>query len=173
MSFIIPKFLITAALASLLAGCVMGPKTVHLNASFDEAKARSMMQPGNNVITGSALIRQNGGGVVSCAGNIVELIPATPYAIERIQTLYGNSARGFAPSHIRYNFVPDEPGYHSNRRSEPCDAQGNFEFRNVSDGDFFVITGVHWIVQNIQQGGGLMQRVHVSGGESRRIVLAP
>lgn len=134
---------------------------------------------GKNTIKGSALIRQSGGGVVTCAGNQITLTPMTNYAKERLINIYGNASRGFA--HIQkeqIHFEPNLPEYIEMRRESQCDAQGYFKFDNVPDGDFFVATSIVWGVpvtqyQSELQGGVLMQAVSVQGGETKEIVLAP
>jgi len=48
-----------------------------------------------------------------------------------------------------------------------------FEFGFVSDGDFYVVTEVTWMAWDIPQGGYLMQRVTLAGGETKKVVLTP
>lgn len=166
--------LFTAALLTLgLAGCVTPPKPVQLTASFNAEEARRLIQPGINVVSGSALIRQNGGGVVTCAGLPIVLVPHTSYAAERLRALYGNTERGYNNVYRQLQFIPDEPGYTQYTRKTICDAQGKFSFTDVADGRFYLISHITWQVGNAAQGGALMQAVSVSGGESRDVVLSP
>lgn len=167
--------LIFLSAAALLAGCVT-PATVpsyDIQASFDAAAAKAQLAEGPNTIKGSALIRQQGGGVVTCAGQQVYLIPATAYATERIRALYGNTERGINAARRNYRFNPDPPEYLSLVRTTRCDAQGSFTFERVADGPFYVSTQVSWTVANSLQGGNLMHFVSVKGGQTGSVVLSP
>jgi len=146
---------------------------VELQNRFDAERARAALVSGNNKITGSALLQQQGGGIVTCAGNQIVLIPATPYAVERMVKAFGDSTKGFASVWKGLpTFVPDPPEFQQATRSVSGDAQGNFEFDSVADGDYFVLVKIMWMVGYTPQGGTLMQRVRVSGGEVKRIVLS-
>lgn len=176
------KIFVAVIAAVLLVGCA--PKEIALSNSFDANSAQELLQKGDNTIRGSALIRQRGGGVVTCAGYDVTLIPATAYASERMRALYGNAQRGYRDSSplATVNFVPDFPAYHNFNKKSVCNAQGSFVFKDIADGDFYVTLSVTWEVpsQSVYsftgtstEGGDLMQRVTVSGGETKEIVLAP
>lgn len=147
-----------------LAGCAAPP--AKLDMPFDEPLARQLMAPGTNTIKGSALLRQQGGGVVTCAGNEVHLIPATEYAKKRMAMIYGSRSlsRGL-------NFESTPAGYLELSRKTACNAQGFFTFENVADGEFFVATRVIWTVGYAPQGGNLANRVNVAGGQAKEIVL--
>jgi len=133
-----------------------------------------MLAPGNNRISGSALIRQQGGGVVTCAGNEVRLIPVTAYTAERMRLLYGSEEKGFRSIWQGTPvFQPDPPDYYTTQRTTVGDPQGMFEFDSVGDGDYYVMTTVIWSAGSNPQGGALMQKVSVSSGEERKIVLSP
>jgi len=165
-------FSLTAAI--VFAGCAaMGPMPVSLLSNFDSTQAKKLLEPGGNIVTGSALIRQNGGGVVTCAGLPVQLIPKTAYASERIKTIYGNTERGYSEIHRQFQFAPDHSDYLTLTKRALCDAQGHFTFGKVADGEFYVITGIVWDSGGVKQGGSLMQAIALHDGESREIVLSP
>lgn len=166
------KILSAAFMVGLLAGCAT-PKPVPLVASFNAQEARELIKPGVNILSGSALIRQNGGGVVTCAGLPVELFPKTAYATERVKAIYGNTLRGFNSVENQFKFTPDYPEYIQLSRQTLCDAQGHFEFSDVADGDFFVFSAIVWQAGGAPQGGALMQAVSVRGGDSKQLVLSP
>lgn len=155
-----------------LVGCAT-TKPVQLTTTFNADEARRLTQPGVNIISGSALIRQNGGGVVTCAGLPILLIPYTNYAAERIRAIYGNTERGYNNIYRQVKFIPEEPGYLQYTRQTVCDAQGKFVFPNVADGRFFLIGSITWQVGSTAQGGSLMHAVTVNEGESRDVVLSP
>ncbi len=153
----------------LLTACAL--PVAKINAPFDVKQASIINKEGKNTIAGSALMRQQGGGTVTCAGNEVTLTPATAYATERIMYIYKNTNKGVAYS--GYKFEPDEPEYLTYTKNTQCGAQGNFIFKNIADGEYFVTTKIQWTVGYNVQGGALMRKVSVKGGETADIVLAP
>lgn len=159
------KLFMLSLVATALAGCAT--QKVKVDVPFDEKQAAALMQPGVNTIKGSALIRQRGGTVVTCAGSDVGLIPATAYARKRMEIIYGSGT--FAPVVPTFDYTP--PAYQQHVRKSTCNAQGFFTFDRVADGEFFVATSVQWEAGYTMQGGALMQRVSVSGGELKEIVL--
>ena len=135
-----------------------------------------MLVPGGNAIRGSALIRQQGGGVVTCAGREVRLIPATAYARERMNLLYGSTTQGYNPAFMGRNLGEQAQNkeYLDATRRTTCDAQGFFRFDNVADGDYFVATAIVCQVRPyVSEGGALMHAVTLSGKEAKEIVLSP
>lgn len=131
-----------------------------------------MLRQGVNTIKGSGLIRQQGGGVVTCAGNEVFLIPATAYSTERMKAIYP-LAEGGLNTAGQVKFEPNPPEYVTNMRTTKCDAQGNFGYDRVADGKFFVVSSVVWHVRDTPQGGAMMKSVTLSGGETKTVVLSP
>lgn len=168
------KFALLAAVVALTACATQQVPIVRPVSVFDAAKANEMLQPGANTIKGSALMRQNGGSVVTCAGLEVALIPSTEYARERIEYLYGSVNKGSSTALGRVKFTSTDPAYITARRSVICDSQGYFKFERVANGEFFLITSITWKTNQYNtQGGTLMQRVTIAGGEVKEVVLAP
>lgn len=156
-----------------LAGCAVNQATlVSIKAPFDTAEVKRLVGEGNNTIKGNALMRQSGGGVVTCAGFPVALTPVTAYSNERIFSLYQSNENGVNQGR-NYKFSPDPPEYYSLARKTTCDAQGNFAFEHLPDGSFYITTVIAWMVGYNQQGGNMMQRVAVSGGKVVSVVMAP
>lgn len=155
----------------LVASCATKVKTV---SKFDEEQFKKLLSPGKHTVSGSALIRQRNGGVVTCAGGRVALIPVTEYSKERIVAIYGNEEGGYTPVEKKFIFEPDVPGYHSLARSAMCDTQGFFKFENVLEGEYYVTTAIVWHVSNyLQSGGGLARKVKVDGSTEAKVTLAP
>jgi hypothetical protein len=166
---------VAAVVLATVAGCVPMPtqRAVSISSEFDREQARRLMATGPNTVKGSALIRQNGGGVVTCAGGEVNLVPGTAYAEERVAAVYSSNQRGYTPTFMAPK-LPDEASEYSLLMGRTrCDAQGNFKFENVADGLFYVVTMVTWNVGNSSQGGYLMERVRVDNGQTVEVVLAP
>jgi hypothetical protein len=87
--------------------------------------------------------------------------------------LYGNATKGYySIRQSSYVFTPDYPEYHAAIRTTVGNAQGMFEFASVADGDYFVTVKITWMSGSTPQGGLLMQRVSVAGGEVKTIVLS-
>lgn len=172
-------FLIAPALL-LASGCVlMQPKQVqhHISAPFDEEKAESLISEGDAEVMGTAFLRQKGGGVVTCAGSDVRLHPVTEYATERLDKIYGRAPSvgevSFADINTlmttQHEFSPDEDKYHELSKIEKCDAQGEFSFSNIKEGEFYVITKVYWEV-SAPQGGFLATRVKSSPSPQKTVM---
>lgn len=168
------RFAIALLLGSL-AGCVTMKKqlpTYEIDGQFETDLAKSLMTEGPNTIRGGAFMRQRGGGVVTCAGQYVRLIPSTEYARRRMAALY-NSGDSGSNQGREFKFVPDWPDYYTYTKVVKCDAQGNFAFEKVADGAFFVVAQITWEVGGNTQGGNLMQWVKVSGGSTATATLSP
>ncbi len=159
------------------ASCAnMGPKTVKLNQEFDEQSTKFQMRGGNNTAKGSALIRRRNGGIVTCAGAPVRLVPATPYQRERMQTIYGSTTRGFNPAWggRSITFENEHPNYKSYIVDTVCDSQGMFKFENLADGSYYVIASITWKVDTYTtEGGSIFATFDLSGGKVTELTLTP
>ena len=142
------KVIALVVLASfLLVGCVVmptaGPPAIAAMA-FDKSEHGSYFGTGAGAVRGQAFLRQQGGGVVTCAGSRVLLVPATTYfdaAIAAFRSGHGLSV-------VDQEAVPLI-------RATQCDAQGNFNIAGVPSGRYFVGTQVRWTVGYYSQGGDL------------------
>lgn len=159
-------------MAAVLTGCVTTPQVVQIAAPYDAAETAALMRPGTNTITGSALIRQQGGGVVTCAGSPVMLIPATAYSKERMAAIYGGGGLARGPGRA---FTPNPPDFATHTRNTQCNAQGFFRFEDVADGEFFLVTRVSWTAgrYNLEQGGFMLGRVITKGGRTSEVTITP
>lgn len=134
---------------------------------------------GGSSITGSGFARQRGGGVVSCAGNTVYLMPdtafyswvITPVVEERIDgTLGFDSRMGASESYPVADRLAGEPLQYV--RAASCDIDGRFEFAEVPRGAYLVATVITWFVSGSgQQGGPVFERVSVDGDQSTDVTL--
>jgi hypothetical protein len=175
------RMLYVLGLAISVAGCAVPqqPK-IDLLSKFDKEHAERLLSEGKNTIKGSALMRQVGGGVVTCAGQAVSLIPATAYATERMTHLYRTDTGGTRPASVlqmnREPFSNTNPEYYAATRRGMCDAQGFFKFDKVADGDFYITTVIRWKSNPnspMYEGGAMMRKVSVANGETKEIVIAP
>lgn len=171
------RFASVFAVAAVLAGCALPAARVqqyYITPAFDGAGAERLLLPGTNQIKGSALMRQQGGGVVTCAGRPVFLIPSTEYAKDRLRLLYDSAddRRFTRRGNADVEFIPNPPEYLSTVKTTLCDAQGFFAFDKVANGEFFVQTSVSWVIAGREQGGYLLHRVRVQNSEIASLVLA-
>ena len=162
-------FIVCAVAA--LAGCA--PTMVQMNLTpADIDAANTMLGPGTSTIRGSALMRQRGGGVVTCAGNDVFLVPATPSATSEVRRVFGGD-KGWVPrggdpiTGGGTIVVVPQPN-----RAGVCNAQGFFEFDNVRAGKWYVITSIVWQAGDDTQGGTMLGSAEVAEGHATEIVIS-
>ena len=72
----------------LFIGCMTTPAYVIVN-DFNTEESAYILEEGSFSIQGSAFLRQRGGGVVGCQGNVVTLFPTTRYMTEIFHHAYG------------------------------------------------------------------------------------
>lgn len=164
------KSIYVLTVLTALTGCIAPQQSrpiFPISAVFDLAQATRLMAEGRNTIKGNAFLRQRGGGVVTCAGAEVLLVPATAYAKERFLRIYGDKN----VSRQSIIFEPNPVEYLATTKNTKCDSQGNFVFERIADGDFFVTTRVTWENSNTTQGGAIFQAITVKDGQTANLVL--
>lgn len=173
------RAVLSVCLVAALSACAT-TRQVQMTTAFDAGQAQAMLTRGTTIVRGSALIRQQGGGVVTCAGTEVALTPATAYATERMHIIYGSVLQGYrsaaAPNWINPPGVPasTDARYEQFSRKTLCNAQGEFEFADVAPGSFYITTTVAWRVGYNVQGGYLMKRVDLTAQSPVvNVVLTP
>lgn len=158
----------------LLSGCYLTTENYQIKSSFSSPDVSWISEEGDATITGQAFLNQKGGGVVTCAGKQVNLIPKTTYSSERINKIYGSLSKGYKDYYaVNIVFEPSTPqNYYTYQRKTICDAQGNFKFKNVpSNKEYFIITVVTWEIDYTVQGGDLMLSVKPKSGETLEVIL--
>lgn len=128
-----------------------------------EAEYEQYLGKGTCQVSGQAFLRQRGGGVVTAAGSIVTLDPATSTAIE----WWKKAGTIFVHRHL----TPPSPNFHKARRTTPADADGRFKFVDVRPGKYYVRTEVIWHVGIAPQGGLVGQLVEVKQGRPTEVIL--
>lgn len=155
---------------------------IKLNTNFNPSEVKWFYQKGNNTIKGQSFARTNGGNIVTCAGLPVYLEPVSKYAEERIAHIYGNTQKGVftkidSASHPglflkTIIFKPDNPKYYKYMKQTICDANGNFKFTNLPNGEYFVTSMIMWDTSTaVRYYVSFMQRVEVNNGEKKKILL--
>lgn len=136
-----------------------------MNATFVPDDYVPYARAGTATVKGQGFLRQQGGGVVTCAGSKVMMLPDTPFIREAISI----AARGDTPD---AGNPAHDPRIHDALKTTMCDAQGNFSFERVAAGNWLVVTEVIWTVGYSRQGGGLEGQVTAHDGEVTNILLS-
>ena len=147
---------------------------------FDPRAVAWSQQSGTNTVAGTAELTMRGGQTKTCAGLEVRLVPDAPYTRDRVAMLYGTTDDGFVDAaearrvQERSNAVVD-PAYKRSHKVATCDGKGHFAFTNLADGSYYVLAPVVWRKADTQgtEGGFLMQRVNVAGGQTKRLHMTP
>ena len=162
------RVVIVIVLGLLYSGCAVRQpvlrQPVQMQTAFDPLEHNAYVEPGENSIKGQGFLRQQGGGVVTCAGSQVMMMPATSIFREAISHI-----RAGKKSEIAEKIDPSlKPIL---LKLGQCDAQGNFSFEKLPSGAWFVLTEVSWVVGNFRQGGTLMREVDLSNDETVQVLL--
>ena len=167
-------------LVLVLSGCATGGGYVMKN-SFSTDEIDWFLAGGSTTVKGSAFLKQRGGGVVTCAGNEVFLIPVSRYSTERISFLYDSTEFGILqrglPQALRGRYFKEEPpaAYGQYSKRTICDVDGRFVFQNVPQGSYYLTTIVEWNTgQNMfeNEGGFIMKRISVNDKELVKFVIS-
>jgi len=134
-------------------------------AKFIESEYAPYAGKGTSSIVGQAFLKTRGGDIKFAAGNMVTLNPVTTYSTEwfNIYILQNRRMELTDPRTTPFN------------RQTTADGNGNFEFRNLRAGEYYIATYVYW---QVPSSGGLRQtgrifgkRVKVGKGESVKVIL--
>ncbi|CAN5481063.1 hypothetical protein BH10PSE17_BH10PSE17_03180 [soil metagenome] len=144
---------------------------------FERSAASALLVRGTGQVRGAALIRKSTGTSATCARADVDLIPATPYADERMGILYGPDT---GETMVRYDGTdarglpePAPAEYLSTTLKTRCDTQGNFYFDQIRSGAFWIQTSVKWTDGSGPHGGLVALRVQVQDGQTVNVLMAP
>jgi hypothetical protein len=158
-----------ACLAGTLSGCQLGP-AASVTAAFDPKTAEYVFKSGTGRIDGQAFLRRDQGRLVTAAGERVFLIPATAYAIERFDKMFGGGRRSYYG-----NAVEDPPpDYLTYRRETKVDMTGKFAFENLAPGRYIVATRVFWTEPKsfLTHGGAMYDLVEVRDGATTSAIIS-
>jgi hypothetical protein len=153
---------ITLVICALMSGCQIMPP-VQITTEFNPTDHTSFLQTGNSKIKGQAFLKQNGGAVVTCAGNLVYLTPDTQYFREVFDI-------------AKQRRRPKDDLHHEEKnkyvRKTQCDAQGNFEYSDLPENNWIIATEVKWVVGYSSQGGGLLRSIKTIDNQTITIILS-
>lgn len=158
--------LVWASLVVVISGCA---QPVSIQSRFNPDEVAWSRQSGTASLHGQAFLRTRGGEVRTCAGQKTSLIPASAYSRETHEFVLRTMGR--VPI-----LNPDSlaPTY---ARETRCDAQGNFAFRNLPAGDWFVRSIVMWEVPmgnyvTSTEGGVMSQPVTTHPGDTAEVIVS-
>ncbi len=155
------KILAVALLSSLIGSCV-APPTRTFDLTYSDEEYGKYKGKGDSVVFGQAFLRQQGGGVVLCAGEPVVLFPRTPSF---------ESAINLARQRVQPIPSTNDPRFQMVARKALCDAQGNFRFVDIPRARWYVYSRVQWKIGDYYQGGDLIGEIDTSSGGEVQILL--
>jgi hypothetical protein len=135
-----------------------------MHSSFTESEFAPYEASGKSAITGQAFLKTRGGDVKYGAGCTVTLLPVTSYTTEIRQRAT------IAGEHIG----PEDPRLNKYRRSTVADGSGNFEFKNLPAGKYYLSCPIYWEVAGYVShttGGVVIGETQVGEGESVKVIL--
>jgi hypothetical protein len=139
--------------------------------NFDDQAVSWFKNTGTGSIKGIAKFKSKNGELRFGEEFRVELMPYSLYTEERLGKIYKTKKSGFIYLEDGIpKFTPDPAGYHETIKTF-CDKEGKFEFKNLPPGKYYVIAFMLWENQNVKTGGGLMQKIVLSEGESEAIKM--
>lgn len=149
-----------------LLGCISNTQPLS-RIPFPIDEYQSLNKKGTGVIKGQAFLKTRGGTVKTAAGNKVLLNPVTSYSRQWY-------IEGFLQDHPLEN--PD-PRYNQYIYETTADADGRFEFINIPQGEYYLVTHVFWEVASIStsslltQGGYIVQKIIVKNDQTYKVIL--
>lgn len=147
----------------------MGP-AASIVTRFDPKSAEYILKGGRGRIEGQAFLKRDYGRLVTAAGERVFLIPATAYAVERFDRMFGGDRRSY------YGNLVDEPPpeYLTYRRETKVDMTGKFTFENLAPGRYIVATRVFWTEPKsfFTHGGAMYDVVDVRKDETTTAIIS-
>jgi hypothetical protein len=161
---------VRALAVELLIACTACVPSTTLEARFDANASRYVLETGANTIIGHASLISRNGHVRTCKFDGVLLIPTTAYSSERMSVAFGNTNGGYTRWYS-YESLPDNDQYEKFSRHAECDEAGSFMFKDVADGEYFVLSKITWWQRWSHGGGYLMKRLSVADHQHKEIAL--
>ena len=158
--------IMACALGIALSACQSSGETASGSVKFDPALASFINQKGKATIDGHAFLRKKNGKVVYAAGEVVRLVPVTPYSQDRFRKIYGNRKIALALTASRPETA--DPAYETFTRQTKAESNGKFSFENVGPGRYYVSTQLTYsdTSRYFPDGGAIYDEVVVTGKET-------
>jgi hypothetical protein len=148
------------ALALVLSSCVFsGFATAPRRVAFDESEFAAYRGAGTGTVTGQLVVTSSDGAAHIGDGTHVTLIPVTAYTKEMVEREIGDGD----------NLGASDPRFQKYVRLTKTDASGNFVFRQIRAGEYFVSGLGEWSESDDFQYQWACERVTVGNGQTVRI----
>jgi hypothetical protein len=174
--------IVVLAIPLALAGCTPGPRMEVVSTPINVEELAPYGRPAKTRIEGQAFMVQRGGGVVTCAGNPVYLIPATDFFSDAIRSAARGAVVGISESEIArldevHHRINQTPGATDLIHTARCDATERFRFQAVAARPWIAVTLVRWDTfsrdgRAFSQGGMLTQEFMPLEGRTTEIILS-
>lgn len=132
-------------------------------------------KPGANTITGEAMLRTRGGDVKTCAGLAVYLLPVTDHSDAYARRAFLSTTKGIYVPPLFGKAPTLSPDVDPYIKRKTCNSQGQFTFSALPDGEYYVVATVTWEAPTrygmSMQGGDVMTRTQVQGGETKELTV--
>ena len=160
------KLILSALLGMVfLSGCVTAPPPAKRQTAFIESEFAPYAGIGNSTVTGQAFLKTRSGEVRFGAGCEVVIVPVTSYTTEITDRAVLGRERLEAP----------DPRYSAYRRTTIADGNGNFEFRGIQAGSYYLSCVIRWEYATqygpAGTGGTAFGKVTVAPGETTKVIL--
>jgi hypothetical protein len=133
-----------------------------IDVAYSESEFHRYERPGNATLTGQAFLRDQG-EAMACTGQPVLLFPHTS-SFERVVELARIKAHPMVPQ-------TTDPRFNMVTRRTTCDTAGNFAFKNLPRGHWYIFTRVRWSAGDAgMTGGDLIGEADTSAGAGRVVL---
>jgi hypothetical protein len=164
-NFILSVLPASCAAALFLAACQSAPPpdpNGPLEIAYSQSEFRRYERPGDATLAGQAFLHDQG-DVIPCTGQPVLLFPHTR-SFERVFELARMRAHPVLPE-------ATDPRIVAVTHRAVCDTDGNFTFRNLPRGRWYVFTRVRWSAGDAgMTGGDLIGEADTSAGAGRVVL---
>ena len=152
---------IAPAIFALCAGCQTPVKMEPIDVSsyYSECPGRCSAS-----LSGTAFGKTKGGTVKPAAGTAIYLDRVTPYSVELFAKLKQAGTTSYQNSQDTVEGLNQD--FLKCRKQTTGGIVGNFTFRDLEDGDYFVSSYIRWFTGNEWTGSWHIKRVRVRKGES-------
>jgi hypothetical protein len=160
------KIIIISIVALLISACVNQVQPHQMATPFSEKDFARYAKKGTSSITGQAFLKTRGGEVRFGAGETVTLIPVTAYSNE----LWNASLIGARVAYV-------DPEYAKYTKNTVTDGAGNFEFKDLPAGEYYIECSIFWEVPTDiypymrTTGSAIKKHIKVADGENLKVML--
>ncbi len=157
-------------------GCSSSNKEIRLTTDLYLYELKWFLKKGDGVIKGKVYIDSDNGRI-TCKNQEVKLIPVSEYSKERMLWLYKSTEEGFRKvEEGEIKFIPDRSIYYSLMKITKCDENGNFLFKDLPEGEYFIVVNVIWNSPTNgslfrKAGGSIMKRIKLKKGEEKEVIF--